>query len=329
MASKNQSSAFEEKKLYTGEININYAAGPKNGPPLVLVPGQTVSWGNYEKVLEPLSKNFRVFAVDVRGHGKSDWTPGSYSFETIGKDMAAFLKKVVRRPAFISGHSSGGLIALWLAANRPESVQGIILEDTPLFSAEWPRIKEEHVYHVLTDLVEVMETMNQLGDVRSLSEALQKIERPIEGRSKTKRFPGWLTRMIAGIIRKHQRKGIRGKISRRYLPKKINLLLEILTTFDSDFAKAWVEGRIYEGLDHEDALTRAKCPALLLHASWFRHEKFGLVGAMDDDDVKKALSLMPQCIYKKIDSPHVIHTANPQIFVQEIEQFTKEVSNKS
>ena len=329
MAGKNQSSGFEEKKLFTGEININYAAGPKNGQALVLIPGQTVSWENYEKVVEPLSKSFQVFAVDVRGHGKSEWTPGSYSFETIGEDMTAFLKRVVRRPAFISGNSSGGLIALWLAANRPEYVQGIIMEDPPLFSAEWPRIKEEHVYQVLAGLVEVIETMNQLGDIRSLSEALQKVERPIEGSDKAKGFPGWLANMIARIIRKHQRKGIRGKISRSYLPKKINLLLEILTTFDSDFAKAWVEGRIYQGLTHEDALTRAKCPALLLHANWFRHEKFGLVGAMDDDDVKKALSLMPQCIYKKIDSTHVIHTAKPQIFVQEIEQFTKAVLNQS
>ena len=329
MAAKNQSSIFEEKKLYTGEINLNYAAGPNNGPPLVLIPGQTVSWENYKMVLEPLSKSFHVFAVDVRGHGKSEWTPGNYSFETIGEDTAAFLEKAVKRPAFISGNSSGGLIALWLAANRPEYIQGIILEDPPLFSAEWPRIKDEHVYQVLADLVEVIETMNQLGDVRSLSEALQKIERPIEGSSKTKRFPGWLTRMIARIIRKHQRKGKRGKIASPYLPKKVNQLLEILTTFDSDFAKAWVDGRIYQGLNHEDALTKVKCPALLLHASWFRHEKFGLVGAMDDDDVKKALSLMPQCIYKKIDSTHVIHTAKPQIFVQEIEQFTKVALNQS
>lgn len=326
MISQIQSLGFEEKKLFTGEININYAAGPNNGPALVLIPGQTVSWENYEKVLEPLSKSFQVFAVDIRGHGKSDWTPGNYSFDTIGKDMTAFLAKVVKRPAFISGNSSGGLITLWLAANRPDYIQGIILEDPPLFSGEWPRIKNEHVYQVLAGLVDVIETMNQLGDVGSLSEALQKIERPIEGSDKTKRFPGWLTKMIARIIRKHQRKGIRGKIFRSYLPKKINLLLEILTSFDSDFAKAWVDGRIYQGLNHEDVLTKVKSPALLLHANWFRHENFGLVGAMDDDDIKKVLTLMPQCIYKKIDSSHVIHTANPEIFVQEIDQFVKAVA---
>ncbi|MDO9574370.1 MAG: hypothetical protein Q7I94_05180, partial [Candidatus Contubernalis sp.] len=58
MISQIQSLGFEEKKLFTGEININYAAGPNNGPALVLIPGQTVSWENYEKVLEPLSKSF-------------------------------------------------------------------------------------------------------------------------------------------------------------------------------------------------------------------------------------------------------------------------------
>ncbi len=67
---------FEEKQLDTGEININYVEGPRNGFPLVLVPGQGADWKNYEKVLPLLSQNFHVFAVDVRGHGKSDWATG-------------------------------------------------------------------------------------------------------------------------------------------------------------------------------------------------------------------------------------------------------------
>ncbi|MHA2383825.1 MAG: alpha/beta fold hydrolase, partial [Candidatus Thorarchaeota archaeon] len=63
--------SFEEKKLDTGEITINYVEGPENGVPLVLIPAQGADWTNYEKVLPLLSKNYHVFSLDVRGHGKS------------------------------------------------------------------------------------------------------------------------------------------------------------------------------------------------------------------------------------------------------------------
>lgn len=316
---------LEEKKFFTGEININYVVGPNNGPALVLIPAQTVTWKNYKEVFKLLTNNFQVFAVDIRGHGKSDWTPNNYSFDTIGKDMTIFIREVVKKPAFVSGNSSGGLIALWLAANTPEYIEGIVLEDPPLFSAEWPRIKDEHVYGVLQGLVEIIDAMRISGDTKKLSQALQKIERPIEGSHKTKKLPKWLTHIIASIVMSHKAENNKGRNSYWYLPQKLKLLVEILTTFDSDFSKAWIDGRIYKGLNHEEALGRVKCPSLLLHVNWFRHEKYGLVGAMDDNDIEKVLSLMPHCIYKRINSSHVIHSAKPKIFVQEVIEFTNNI----
>jgi pimeloyl-ACP methyl ester carboxylesterase len=317
---KNLPADFSEHKFHTGEIHLNYAEGPENGPPLVLIPGQAVSWRNYDPVLGLLSEKFHVFAVDVRGHGKSDWTPGQYTFNNIGADMSAFLRSVVRQPAYLSGNSSGGLISLWLAANQPDWVKAIVLEDPPLFSAEWPRIKKEHVYSVLAGLVEIIEAINQSDDIETLSAALRKVERPLEGTSRTRKFPGWLTSLLARIIRNNQKRGQLNQIP-WYLPGKFKLLFEILTTFDPDFSRAWLDGRIYEGLNHEDALKRTTCPTLLLHADWFRHEKFGLVGAMDDDDANHARSLLPSLAYKRVRSPHVMHSALPEAFAREVTGF--------
>ncbi|TXT63830.1 MAG: Haloalkane dehalogenase [Promethearchaeota archaeon] len=138
MKKKLEKAGFEEKRFHTGDILMNYIRGPTNGLPLVLIPGQGASWENYNKVLKPLSKCFEVFAVDIRGHGKSEWATDNYSFKTIGADMEVFLKQVVKRPAILSGNSSGGLISIWLAKNISEYVLGIIAEDAPFFSAEWP-----------------------------------------------------------------------------------------------------------------------------------------------------------------------------------------------
>jgi len=316
---------FNERRFNTGELKMNYVKGPNNGLALILIPGQTASWENYEKVLLPLSKKFEVFAVDIRGHGKSDWATGNYSFKTIGADMSAFLKEVVKRPAIISGNSSGGLIAIWLATNLPQHVLAIIAEDPPLFSAEWPRIKKEFVYHVLKSAVEIVRVLKDSRSVKELSDVLQKIEKPIKGKDTTRRLPHWITYLLAWMIRLYQSKGKIKFILIPFIPKKFKRLVEVMSTYDPDFSQAWVDGRIYQGLDHAKALKRVKCPMLLLHANWFRHPKYGLFGAMDDSDVKRTLSLVPHCQYKRIDSEHVIHSDKPDEFIREVETFANQL----
>ena len=310
---------FEEKKLDTGELEINYLVGPDNGIPLVLIPGQGADCWNYEKVLPLLRSDFHVFAVDVRGHGKSDWATGDYTFNSIGRDMTALLEEVVGEPAFISGNSSGGLIALWLAANRQELVRGIILEDAPLFSADWPRIKEDsYVYQVLQVTVEMSKELHESRSISGLARSFMKVKRPLPN-GKIRGIPKAAAYFISFLIRASQRLRS-GKPS---LPGRLGVMVKILVDFDADFSQAWIDGRIYEGLDHADALQRAKCPILLLHANWVRHPDFGLVGAMDDDDAAKARELAPHMVYKRIDSEHVIHSHEPETFVREVKEFTE------
>ena len=85
---------FAEKQFDTGEVVLNYVEGPDNGPPLLLIPGQMESWQGYKPVLPSLSEKFHVFAVDVRGNGKSTWTTGHYSYNEFGNDLRIFLDDV-------------------------------------------------------------------------------------------------------------------------------------------------------------------------------------------------------------------------------------------
>jgi pimeloyl-ACP methyl ester carboxylesterase len=314
--------AIEEKRFDTGEITINYAEGPTNGSPLVLIPPQGVDWTNYEKAIPLLRDDFHVFAIDIRGHGKSDWTTGDYSFTSIGRDMTAFLEGIVKEPAIISGNSSGGLIALWLAANRPDLVKGIIMEDAPLFSADWPRIKEDsYVYRVLSVTVEMSKELRESRSIRGLARQFMKIKRPVEG-GKMRGVPRAAAYFLSFLIRASQRFGS-GKPS---LPGRLNTIVEVLYTFDIDFSQAFLDGRIYEGLNHEDALRRAEGPMLLLHADWLRHPEYGLVGAMDDNDAARAQELAPRMQYERIQSEHVIHSHNPEMFVELVQEFTRNLS---
>ncbi|MHA1907830.1 MAG: alpha/beta fold hydrolase [Candidatus Thorarchaeota archaeon] len=314
-------SEIEEKQFDTGEITISYAEGPNNGPPLVLIPAQGADWTNYQNSIPLLTDDFHVYAVSIRGHGKSGWATGDYTFSSIGRDMIAFLDQVVKTPAFLSGNSSGGLIALWLAANKPELVKGIIMEDPPLFSAEWPRIQKEYVYQVLQITVEMSKELNESRSIGGLARAFTKIQRPLEN-GKLKRVPRSAAYFISFLIRASQKlKG--GKPS---LPGTLGKVLEVMTTYDPDFSQAFVDGRIYEGLDHAEALQRAECPMILIHANWYRNPEYGLVGAMDNDDAARARELVPGMQFKRIDSEHVIHSHNPEIYVEVVREFVSQVS---
>jgi pimeloyl-ACP methyl ester carboxylesterase len=69
--------ALEEHLADLGEIRMNYAtAGDAARPALLLVPGQTESWWGYEQALPLLAQHFCCYAIDLRGQGRTSWTPG-------------------------------------------------------------------------------------------------------------------------------------------------------------------------------------------------------------------------------------------------------------
>jgi pimeloyl-ACP methyl ester carboxylesterase len=316
---------FQEQSLDTGEVKLNYVVGPRNGLSLVLIPGQGLSLESYQRVLAPLSQEFQVFAVDVRGHGKSSWASNKYTFPEMGKDFKKLLEQVVRQPAIISGNSSGGLIALWLAANVPDKVRGIILEDTPVFSAEWPRLRDDcWVYRIFKRNSETIGS----SQGRNLASFFKGMEVPIEGKQKVIQFPSWLTGIMAVMVRVHQRFWPGRPVDLPLLPAETRMMIKSLSEYDPDFTRSFVDGRAYEGFIHAEALAKVKCPLLVLQANWFRHPEFGLVGSMDDKDLERLLSLAPHAQYRRITSGHMIHFERPKEYRQVVSAFAEQIINK-
>jgi len=196
------------------------------------------------------------------------------------------------------------------------------MEDPPLFSAEWPRIKEDsEVYKVLEVAVEMSKALRESRSVKGLAREFMKIKRPLKS-GKIRKVPASAAYFLSFMIRASQR----FRSGRPSLPGRLGRITSLLTNFDSDFSQAFLDGRIYEGLDHAKALKMAQCPMLLVHANWFRHSDFGLVGAMDDSDATRAQELAPRMQYRRIDSEHGIHSQQPEAFVKEIEEFAAHLS---
>lgn len=129
---------IDEHAVDLGEIRMNYATlGDPGSPALLLIPAQTESWWGYEQAMRILADRFQVFAVDLRGQGRSTWTPGRYTLDVFGGDLVRFIDRVIGRPTIVSGLSSGGTIAAWLSAYAaPGQIVAAIYEDAPLFASE-------------------------------------------------------------------------------------------------------------------------------------------------------------------------------------------------
>jgi hypothetical protein len=62
-----------------------------------------------------------------------------------------------------------------------------------------------------------------------------------------------------------------------------------------------------------------------MRAHAYRHETWGIVGAIDDDDLERIRSLVPHLHYVQIGDRHEIHMVNPDRYVQELVKFVEEL----
>lgn len=95
--------------------------------PIVLIHGSTVdSHTDWDSIALMLAKDYRVFAPDCRGHGRSNNPRMSYSFREIADDVAAFVRAMGYETAHIIGHSNGGNVALVTLLEHPQVVRTCI-----------------------------------------------------------------------------------------------------------------------------------------------------------------------------------------------------------
>jgi pimeloyl-ACP methyl ester carboxylesterase len=130
-----------------GAVAINYVEeGPPDAPPLVFLHGVMGRWQAWSPIMPAFADAWRVYALDHRGHGLSGHTPGHYRIVDYAADVGAFLRGVVGRPAVLVGHSLGAIISIPVAADVPELVRAVVLEDPPIgaFSDQPFDIRPEH-----------------------------------------------------------------------------------------------------------------------------------------------------------------------------------------
>ncbi len=120
----------------TNGIRLHYLdhGGAGRGPVgcIVLLPGLSANAHAFDGLVAAgLSQEFRVIAPDLRGRGLSDH-PASYSLAEHAADVLGLLDGLGLAQVVLGGHSFGGLLTLYLAAQAPQRFTQLIVLDAAL-----------------------------------------------------------------------------------------------------------------------------------------------------------------------------------------------------
>ena len=115
----------------SGQLTLHYLDWGNDGAtPLVLlhhVNSQAHTWDAFAR---RMGVDYRVVALDMRGHGDSEWAgEGNYTTEQYAADVAALVKHLGLEGIVVLGGSLGGRVALVYAAQHTELTAALIIED--------------------------------------------------------------------------------------------------------------------------------------------------------------------------------------------------------
>ena len=286
--------AIAEQLVDLGEVQMNYATvGDAASPALLLIPGQTESWWGYEAAMPLLAEHFQVFAVDLRGQGRSTRTPGRYTLDNMGNDLVRFLDLVIGRPAIVSGLSSGGVLAAWLSAYaKPGQVLAALYEDPPLFASEVRPAVGPGIRQCIGPMFDLWSTF--LGDQWSIGawDAMR------EG--------------SAARLPEHM----------RFIPVP-DEPPQNLKEYDPEWGRSFWTGTVGAACDHERMLRSVKVPSVLLtHHMRITDDASGfLFGAMSDQQAQRVQDLLTgagvDVQYRSFpDVGHSMHGDKPDLYVE-------------
>ncbi len=131
MASVQPSDSPRSQRIRLARVELHYLEwGAPQNPPIVLLHGggAHAHWWNHIAV--ELAQKYRVIALDLRGHGDSDWaSPPAYEIDDYVADLTAVVASLQLAPFVLVGHSLGGLIALTYATRSVAALRALIVVD--------------------------------------------------------------------------------------------------------------------------------------------------------------------------------------------------------
>jgi pimeloyl-ACP methyl ester carboxylesterase len=166
----------EDRYFESSRLRLHYVVwGDETKPPLLLVHGGRDHARSWDFVAQAVTDRFAAYAVDLRGHGDSDWPVGAqYRISDHVIDLAKLIDTLGRGPVSIIAHSMGGRVVLDYAGTFPERVAKLVIIE----GFGWPLRTDRPAGERLSDLVKAAREVEQRTPrvYKTLEEAAERMQ---------------------------------------------------------------------------------------------------------------------------------------------------------
>ena len=123
---------YQDRFVTINRLRLHYLDwGTEGKPPFLLLHGGSAYAHWWDFVAPALAENFRVIALDQRGHGDSDHvTPPAYGTRHYLADLQQFIATLGLHKPVLMGHSMGGHNSIIYATQHAQELAALILVDT-------------------------------------------------------------------------------------------------------------------------------------------------------------------------------------------------------
>ncbi len=271
-------------------IELQLLRWSRVGIPLVLLHGfgnEAHIWDDFAPAIAPY---YQVYALDLRGHGDSDWAPDArYDYEHHVADLEAIFDTLGFERIVLVGHSLGGRISMSYAGKHPEKVAGLVIVDSA------PELEMRGILRIQMDLQEYRDpSFSSTGEYE---------------RYLAHNYPA----ATPSSIRRMAEYGLKQREDGRWV-------LKMDVSFRSEAAQAATHEEIEEHSKQTtqmlwDALAKVDCPTLIVRGAASDFLSADIADRMVDEVLAKgSLAVVPQ-------AGHSVMTDNPDGFLEVVTAF--------
>lgn len=289
---------------------LHYYEIKNNLPPLVFIHAQGVDGLSFENTFKKLSTKYHIYAVDCYGHGKSLHDETTYNIKDISEAIIDFIQSVAKDKVVLVGHSSGGLIAAYIASTTDLCAK-LVLEDPPFFASQGERRKQTFNYIDLSTICHHFNAQDEEKDFVIYYFKNQYAWNFFPDKSREK-IKGKLVNMAQRYRKKHPDKNLKVP----FWPKAALSGFHGMNDYDPRFGETFYNDSFHAIIPHEDILKNIECETLFMKAKTNVSEDGILLAALNEDDVKKVSQLIRNCRVVRFDCGHGIHIEKKKEFIQ-------------
>jgi 2-(acetamidomethylene)succinate hydrolase len=112
-----------------GDVKLHYLQWGHNTKTILALHGVSSLAYAWNAIGENLANEYRFIAIDQRGHGDSSKPKDGYTVREYCRDILEFINALTLKKIILLGHSMGGRNAIVFAAEHPNRVSKLIIED--------------------------------------------------------------------------------------------------------------------------------------------------------------------------------------------------------